>query len=217
MGRQATRQKRLDAQTRLLQHPDLPVPKKEPRVKAGKKRHGPNALVQASATNAEDILHEMLAAAAREGGRQWKKRRKVLERKESERRECALKQRTAGISMERKAAFAVVQGLTNASVEPFVRCFWRGESDGGLPSEELKLRRKALNIRVNSSATPCPPPLEAGVGDRLLPDSFKKYFKQSTLSEMTPVQRQVRFASSLSDGAQRSIYTQFLVRRGRPC
>ena len=55
---------------------------------------------------------------------------------------------------------------------PFEKKFWGGEDDEGEPDEALKLRRKALGVRVKG---PCPAPI-VSVRDKLLPPTFAELF-----------------------------------------
>lgn len=77
---------------------------------------------------------------------------------------------------------------------PFPRCFWKGPvPEVGEPSDELKLRRKNIGIKVRGS--PTPPPIEA-LSDPGMPASFRQLFcgkRQGGLGleKPTPIQAQV--------------------------
>ena len=158
------------------------------------RRKGPKATkptVQSSATDAEDVLHAMTAAAASAGGRQWRKKSRLLDKKEGLRRASASDQRTASMVMAQRAAAAVAEGsLASPSTEPFTRCFWAGPGDDGAPSAALKLARKALGVRV-AAGPACPEPMLApGASDPRLPAVVRAFFGAAGLAEPTPVQRQ---------------------------
>jgi len=195
-----------------------------------KKKKKP-ASFKLSATDSEDVVHDMLAAAASAGacgvargacfssvmvltcrspvhatrapsqlfyhfapgGRFWKKKQRLLDRKEGLRRASATEARAATRKMERRTALALAEGCLAlaADVAPLLRDFWKGAaSDGGAPGPELKRTRQELGIRVAPGVPGCPPPLlgptvwkgDGGDGgvcagvDAALPKVFGEYF-----------------------------------------
>ncbi len=108
MGKYVARAKLLDKRTHEAQHPGKAKKKTESVPGLNRKRKLPQApRGLQSSTDPDDVLHDMMAAAATEGGRHWRKKRRTLERKEGERREAALGARTAAQSMETRVSLAL--------------------------------------------------------------------------------------------------------------
>jgi hypothetical protein len=198
MGKRSSHAKRLDKKTAEAQNAGTLPKTRVKQLKHAKKKEKGSAkrALMCSATDSEDIIHDMLAAAATGGGRFWKKKQKQLDKKEGLRRESATAQRAASMTMERRAAMAVAEGLAGGAMqlcmEPVKKCFWQGGDDGGDPSNPLKLLRKGLGIRVVPGPPGCPPPVAPTFKlEKLLPDIFKAYFSATKLSDKpTTVQRQ---------------------------
>jgi len=146
------------------------------------------ANMQRSATSAEDVEHAMAAAAATEGGKHWKKKKRELEKKEKARVVDA-------VAARKKTAQALAHATATEKAEPLQRSFWPqgddGQHDQGAPSEKLKRMRQSIGVRVSTGGGSCPAPLGAlGLTDARLPDVFRGVFSAAGLTSPTPVQRQ---------------------------